>query len=77
CHMVRENGFEIGNIDAAITLEAPKVNPHIERMQAILSETMAIAPMDISIKATTNEKMGYVGRGEGINAYAVAMIFTK
>ena len=77
CRMVREKGYEIGNIDAAITLEAPKVNPHIPTMQKILSEVMGIGLDDVSIKATTNEKMGYVGRGEGINAYAVAMIFGK
>jgi 2-C-methyl-D-erythritol 2,4-cyclodiphosphate synthase len=77
CAMVREKGFEIGNIDSSLSLEAPKINPHIEKMQQALSEAMAIPVEDIAIKATTNEKLGYVGREEGVNAYAVALIYKK
>ncbi|MEY3416680.1 MAG: 2-C-methyl-D-erythritol 2,4-cyclodiphosphate synthase [Bacteroidota bacterium] len=77
CAMVREKGFEIGNIDSSLSLEAPKINPHIEKMQEALSEAMTIPVEDISIKATTNEKLGYVGREEGVNAYAVALIYKK
>jgi 2-C-methyl-D-erythritol 2,4-cyclodiphosphate synthase len=55
----------------------PKINPHIERMQAALSEAMTIPVEDISIKATTNEKLGYVGREEGVNAYAVALLIKE
>lgn len=74
CRLVREKGFEIGNIDATLCLEEPKINPHIEKMQLALSQCMQIDADCISIKATTNELMGYVGRKEGVNAYAVALI---
>ncbi len=77
CRILRENGYEIGNIDASLALEAPKINPHIKEMQQALSSAMSIPEQDISIKATTNEKLGYVGRGEGANAYAVALIHSK
>lgn len=74
CRIVREKGWEIGNIDATLVLEAPKINPHIEKMQVIMAETMGIEKDDISIKATTNEKLGYVGDGNGVNAYAVCLL---
>lgn len=74
CDMVRGAGWTIGNIDASLTLEAPKINPHITKMTEKLAEVMSIDPSDISIKATTNEQMGYVGREEGVNAYAVCLI---
>ncbi len=73
--LLREKYYEIGNIDATICAEAPKMNPHIADMQKILSEVMEIKEDDISIKATTSEKMGFVGRGEGISAYAVVLIY--
>ena len=72
--LVREKGYEIGNIDATICAERPKMNPHIPEMQRILSEVMSIDIDDISIKATTTEKLGFTGREEGISAYAVALI---
>lgn len=75
--LLNEHGYAIGNIDASLSLEAPKVNSHIASMQKVLAPIMQIAENDISIKATTNEKLGYVGRGEGINAYAVALIYKK
>ena len=71
------HGYGIGNIDATLSLEAPMVNPHIKAMQNVLSPVMNISPNDISIKATTNEGLGYVGKGEGVNAYAVALIYKK
>jgi len=73
--MLHENGWKIGNVDCSLCLEKPKVNPHIPAMKAVLAPLMNIDQEDISIKATTNEKLGYVGREEGINAYAVALIF--
>lgn len=72
--LVAEKGYSIGNIDATICAEQPKMNPHIPQMQETLSRVMGINADFISIKATTSEKMGFVGREEGITAYAVALI---
>ena len=55
-------------------LEKPKVNPHIDEMKKVLADLMQVTEEDVSIKATTSEKLGYVGREEGVNAYAVALI---
>ncbi len=71
---LQAEGYTIGNVDATLALENPKINPHIPAMQKILSHTMGIPEEDISIKATTNEKLGYVGREQGANAFAVALI---
>jgi len=75
--LLNKNGYDIGNIDSTLSMEAPKINPHIESMQNVLAPIMNISTNDISIKATTNEKLGYVGREEGVNAYAVALIYKK
>ena len=75
--LLDKNGYGIGNVDSTLSLEAPKINPHIEEMQNVLAPIMNISVNDISIKATTNEKLGYVGREEGVNAYAVALIYKK
>lgn len=72
--MLTERGWKIENVDCTVCLEEPKVNPHIEAMKKVLAPLMNIAEEDISIKATTNEKLGYVGREEGVNAMAVALI---
>lgn len=72
--LLREKGYEIGNIDATICAEQPKMNPHIPAMQQTLCEVMQTDADVVSIKATTSEKMGFVGREEGITAYAVALI---
>jgi 2-C-methyl-D-erythritol 2,4-cyclodiphosphate synthase len=72
--LLRSSGYEIGNIDATICLEEPKINPHIPEMQQVLADVMGIPSADISIKATTNEGLGYVGSEQGVNAYAVALI---
>ena len=77
CKMIREKGWEISNVDASLALENPKINPHIEKMQEVLSEVMGISTEDISLKATTNEKLGYVGREEGVNAFAVALLYKE
>lgn len=73
--LLKVNQYYIGNIDATVALESPKINSHIENMQKTLAHIMEIDANDVSIKATTNEKMGYVGREEGANAYAVAIIY--
>ncbi len=74
CNLLKNNNWKIGNIDATLVLEEPKINPHVEDMKQVLAATIEISAENISIKATTNETMGYVGRKEGINAYAVCLI---
>ncbi|KYG78952.1 2-C-methyl-D-erythritol 2,4-cyclodiphosphate synthase [Roseivirga echinicomitans] len=72
--LVEAKGFSIGNIDSTICLELPKVNPHIPEMQKCLAEVMGIEEEDISIKATTTERLGFVGKAEGVAAYATVLI---
>ncbi|MDR1761343.1 MAG: 2-C-methyl-D-erythritol 2,4-cyclodiphosphate synthase [Bacteroidales bacterium] len=72
--LIREKGFEVGNVDATVCAEQPKLNVHIPEMQQVLAQVMNIAEDDISIKATTTEKLGFVGRKEGIAALVVALI---
>jgi 2-C-methyl-D-erythritol 2,4-cyclodiphosphate synthase len=72
--LLREKGWEIGNIDAMVCLEAPKINPHIPAMKIHIATAAGISEDDISIKATTNEKLGFIGREEGVVAYAVCLI---
>lgn len=72
--MVRENGYEIGNVDITICAERPKINPHIAEMRKCVADVMQIPCEDVSIKATTTEKLGFTGREEGISAYATALI---
>ena len=74
CELIREKGYEIGNIDATICAERPKMNPHIPEMKSVMAECMSIDTDDVSIKATTTEKLGFTGREEGISAYAVVLI---
>lgn len=72
--LVEEKGFSIGNIDATIALQEPKINPHIPAMKKVLSSIMNIEEEDVSIKATTTERLGFEGREEGVSAYAVVLI---
>ena len=72
--LVRKEGYELSNIDATIALQVPKINPYVPEMKSVLAQTMGVAPGQISIKATTTEKLSFVGREEGISAYAVALI---
>ncbi|WP_262922759.1 2-C-methyl-D-erythritol 2,4-cyclodiphosphate synthase [Roseivirga pacifica] len=72
--LITEKGFEIGNIDSTICLQQPKVNPHIPAMKACLAGVMGIDEEDLSIKATTTEKLGFVGKEEGVAAYATVLI---
>ena len=74
---LHNKGYTIGNVDSTITLERPKLSPHIDNMKKVLSTLMHIPEDCISIKATTNEKLGYVGKEEGVNAQAVALIYKK
>jgi 2-C-methyl-D-erythritol 2,4-cyclodiphosphate synthase len=72
--LIRNEGYELGNADCTICAEEPKLNPYIPAMQTCLSEVMGVEADSISIKATTSEKMGFVGRDEGISAYATVLI---
>jgi len=74
CQIIRQQMWQIGNVDATLVLEEPKISPYIEAMKKVLAQTMDIGIEDVSIKATTNETMGYVGRMEGVNAFAVCLI---
>ena len=75
--LLRQEGYEVGNIDATVCAERPKLNPHIPAMQQCMAEVAGIPASSISIKATTTEHLGFTGREEGISAYAVALIYRK
>jgi 2-C-methyl-D-erythritol 2,4-cyclodiphosphate synthase len=75
--LIATKGYELGNIDATICAERPKMNPHIPQMQQCLAQVIGCDPDQISIKATTTERLGFTGREEGISAYAVALIQKK
>ena len=72
--MISERGYSIGNIDSTICLQKPKIGPYIPEMQKVLASCMDIDSEDISIKATTTERLSFVGREEGISAYATVLI---
>ena len=72
--LIGTKGYRLGNIDATICAERPKMNPHIPAMKACMAEICGCDEDDISIKATTTEKLGFTGREEGISAYAVVLI---
>ncbi|MCF0235257.1 MAG: 2-C-methyl-D-erythritol 2,4-cyclodiphosphate synthase [Bacteroidaceae bacterium] len=72
--LLAEKGWRVGNVDSTIVAEQPKINPHVDAMKQCLAPLMGITIDDISIKATTNERMGFAGREEGITAYATALI---
>ena len=73
--LLREHGYEVGNVDATVCAERPKLNPHIPQMQQTMAQVMGVDPGTVSIKATTTERLGFTGREEGISAYAVALIY--
>ena len=73
--MIRETGYEVSNVDVTVVLQLPKLNPHIPAIKTCLAGVMQIPEDDISIKATTSEHLGFVGREEGIAAHAVALIY--
>jgi 2-C-methyl-D-erythritol 2,4-cyclodiphosphate synthase len=72
--LLHERGWKVGNVDATLSMERPKINPHIPRMVEVLAPILGVEQDCVSIKATTNETLGYVGREDGVNAYAVALI---
>jgi 2-C-methyl-D-erythritol 2,4-cyclodiphosphate synthase len=73
--LVQTKGYGIVNIDATVILETPKVNPHIEKMQDVLSSILGLAPYELSIKATTHEKVDSFGEKRAIKAYAAALLY--
>jgi 2-C-methyl-D-erythritol 2,4-cyclodiphosphate synthase len=72
--LIRNKGYEIGNIDSTICLQTPKIGPYIPEMKKVLSDCMNIDVDQVSIKATTTEKLSFVGREEGVSAYATVLI---
>lgn len=72
--MIREAGYELGNCDCTICAQAPKLMPYIEQMQQCLADVMGVSEEQVSIKATTTEHLGFVGRKEGIAAYASVLL---
>lgn len=72
--LIATKGYQLGNIDATICAERPKMNPHIPAMQECLAKVLDTDPDNISIKATTTERLGFTGREEGISAYATVLI---
>ena len=72
--LIATKGYRLGNIDATICAERPKINPHVEAMKACLAKVMSTDEDNISIKATTTEKLGFTGREEGMSAYATVLI---
>ncbi|MCC5637920.1 2-C-methyl-D-erythritol 2,4-cyclodiphosphate synthase [Nostoc sp. CHAB 5844] len=75
--LIKEQGWQIGNIDSVVVAERPKLKPHIEKMRDKLATVLELQPNQIGIKATTNEKLGPVGREEGICAYVVVLLLTS
>ena len=75
--LVRNKSYEIGNIDATVSLQLPKIKPHIPNIRKCLAEVMEIGIELISVKATTTEKLGYVGSEQGVNAHAVCLVYKK
>ena len=72
--ILSENGFEVGNVDATIIAQGPKMSPHIDTMRRNIADALGLDVSQVSVKATTEERLGFTGRGEGISAQAVALI---
>jgi len=72
--LVRAKGWQVGNVDATIVAQAPKMAPHIERMRALIAEDLDVQLDQVNVKATTTEKLGFTGREEGIAVHAVALL---
>ncbi len=74
CKLVAQNDYSINNIDSTVCLEQPKISSYIPEIKKTLAETAGLSEDDISVKATTTEELGFTGRGEGIAAYAIALV---
>ena len=75
--LIHDRGWTVNNIDSVVVAERPKLKPHIETMRTTIARTLGIAPDQVGVKATTNEKLGPTGREEGIAAYAVVLLIQK
>jgi len=75
--LIHSKGYKIGNIDSTLCLEKPKIISYVDEMRNVISEICIVPIDDISIKATTNEKLGFIGRQEGVTAYAVTLLHKK
>ena len=73
--LIKEQGYSIGNIDCTVILQQPKIAPHVEKMKENICQVLELEATDLSLKATTNEKMGYIGEEQGIEAFAVALLY--
>ncbi len=75
--LIRDKGYEVGNIDTTVCLQAPKLNPYIPAMKTCLAGVIGTDADNISVKATTTEELGFVGRKEGVSAHATVLIYKK
>ncbi|MBR3501212.1 MAG: 2-C-methyl-D-erythritol 2,4-cyclodiphosphate synthase [Bacteroidales bacterium] len=75
--LVSERGWQVGNVDITIALQAPKLAPFVEQMRSVLAGILGVAADRVSVKATTTEHLGFVGRGEGCEVWAVALLVSK
>lgn len=75
--LLKERGYSVGNIDCTISMQRPKLRPHIDNMRAALADDMGIDIDSVSVKATTTERLGFEGREEGVSAAAVALIYKE
>jgi len=72
--LLSDKGFHVGNIDSTVCLQSPKISPHIPEMKKTIASILDVSVEEVSIKATTSEKIGFVGREEGVTAYAIALV---
>ncbi len=72
--LISEKGYQVVNIDSSLCLEAPKIKPYVQQMESTIASIVGVLPEDVSVKATTTEKMGFVGREEGLVAYANVLL---
>lgn len=73
--LIGDKGYRVGNVDITVCAEVPKLNPHVEEMRRVVASILGVETDDVSIKATTTEGLGFVGRREGIAAYATCLIY--
>ena len=73
---LKDRGWRVGNVDSTVVAQVPRLGPHIEAMRKVLAEDLGVTVDQVNVKATTTERMGYVGREEGISAHAVVLILT-